>query len=182
MSRRAFFDFTLVALIVACATANLVLVRQNRDLHATFDLIVRARQFRTGAPLPELDGRDLHGRPTTVDFAGARPTLLLVHSEACGVCKQIWPYWNELIQRVSSAKCRIVFVETLHTTLDFLREHHLQSSTVLVRPFGQSLAYVRLVGTPQTIIVSKAGRIAYVHSSMLSETDVRRLLRIVNNE
>jgi hypothetical protein len=100
---------TLAALLLLI---NALLVLQNRNLVATLKERAASMEPSPGVVVPALDGLDIDGKRTMVDYgADPRKTVLFVFSSTCGICKENWPAWQSIKQRVNTNDFRLVFVD-----------------------------------------------------------------------
>lgn len=82
-----FFAASFVVCAIALAVANILLIRQNKDLKGTIRSLSKASEVQQGVIVPPLKGTDGNGNRISIEYDREnKRTLHLVFAPSCGVC------------------------------------------------------------------------------------------------
>ena len=146
--------------LLSSALANVLLVRECRDLSKLADSLESQGTTPKGVILPALRGDDLSGTPMTIEVKDTdRPSVLFVFSPACSVCAKNWPKWKSMLDSRKTTLWRPVFVNVgTPSSAEFRTAHGLgQFPTIDIISKDSALAY-RFLFTPETIVVNTKGK------------------------
>ncbi|HYO12907.1 MAG TPA: hypothetical protein VE685_06925 [Thermoanaerobaculia bacterium] len=146
-------------LVSALVVSSFLLIRQNNSLKNK--LLKKGPQYLTAGELvPALRGLDLNNRIITVPHRhGEKDTLYFVFSPSCGWCKINLPNWQAILDQASE-RYRIVAVSiSREKTAEYVHEHGLSKTSVIIEPEPRDLLAYRLQLTPQTILVDSKGSV-----------------------
>lgn len=170
----------MVAFAVSMLALNLHLSVRNSQLRAQLNAEFQRHALENtpvpGWVMPPLKGHDPKGNPLEINLQspGGRK-LLLVFSPACEVCNENWPKWDSLLMNseISSYLLPISFEKSVSG--DYLKQHKIADRPVLVALAPNTAASMRLVMTPQTILVND-GRVVQSWTGRLSAAHLRDIL------
>jgi hypothetical protein len=153
------FAAAVLAVLMASACVNGLLIWRVAVLRARLAYLTEDRILATNAKVLPIVGNDLDGKPYTVNYArSAGPTILYVFSPSCGWCRRNLRDVRELL-RVSSGKYTAVGLSLTRDGLsEYVSASGLPMQFITDIPPSTVMGY-RLGGTPQTIVISKSGRV-----------------------
>lgn len=173
----------LLILVVAFAAAmlvvNLQLSERNSQLRAQINAEFQRQAIEDspvpGWVLPPLKGYDAKGNPMEVNLQNSGgKKVLLVFSPSCEVCDENWPNWDKLTNN-SSISSRLLPVTFVTSVTDaYLKQHQIADRPVLIGLDPQVAGKMRLVVTPQTILVND-GKVERSWVSRLTDSDIREI-------
>jgi peroxiredoxin len=170
-----------VLVVLAATTAGVAIVMADRSSTTVW---VAAGHAQVGQAAPDFSSHDLQGRTVRLSDFKSRPVLLTFWATWCTVCKQELPALQNLEQRYSSDRLKVLAVDYRETSDEQMRQY-LASVNVtlqsLIDPAASiAAAYGVDVGLPVNVLVDKAGRVAQImigEVSMASvETAVKQVL------
>jgi hypothetical protein len=164
---------TLALLGLTLLFLDFILLKQNADLRALSRERLGLLLPPLGQFVPPLTGTDPAGRKIAVNYGKNAPrTVLLVFSPTCSACKVNWPQWHALIGAVGKRPLRLVFANTSSNAVntDYICQHNIASYTILATLDQAVLAKYNLKFTPETILVSSAGKIENAWIGVLTAT------------
>jgi hypothetical protein len=151
-------NVALAALLCVSTVINLLLVGRVRSLRWNLEVARAAMVLPVGEELPILSATDSSGKPVSLDpRASDLPTLLYVLSPTCGWCTLNRDSINHLASNVRG-EFRVVAV-SLSKPTDGLNSEYSYGFPVLFEPTEESIVAYRLRGTPQTLLISKDGKL-----------------------
>jgi len=162
LNRDQAYSLVLTACLAASAVLN---VTQNRELRRITD---PGPMLRPGDPVPDLRVSNVAGNEQVIGFTGTVPTVLYVFRPSC-----IWCARNEgsihALSRGASKRFRFIGVSLTSDGLaEFLTAHQFEFP-VVTNLAPNVRAQYKLTGTPETIVVSPAGRVLKVWSGAYTE-------------
>lgn len=111
MSSRAWKKAPTVAvwlLLLALATANALLIRQNYQLRAALSRY-EPETLWAGERLPSFSAKGLRGEPLEIHYAAKGPKrVLLYFTPSCPYCRGQFAYWREILQRAGSDHFEVI--------------------------------------------------------------------------
>jgi alkyl hydroperoxide reductase subunit AhpC len=172
-----FTSFLAVACL-ALASQVFLLARQNRALKearaqdgaAAADPL----RFRVGEPFTPFELRTPEGELLRVSFGdGAPRTLLFVLADACPVCPQVVPRWQEIAPHFLDEGARVLGV-----LLDRAARGGEWIPGVPLAPLADlaRVPLAKLKTVPITLLIDAAGAIEWVHYGTLTEGRVIELM------
>ncbi len=164
----------LAGLCLTLAVANFALLLQNQELKRLLAAARLSAQLAPGDRLPVLRGQNLKGTPSTVDFHGPRKTVLLLLSPRCGWCIENMDNWLALTRGLDRRKYDFLVLSLLDEGLDeYVALQRLTDLPVVTRVDLQSDVALKLVTTPQTLVVSPGGVVEQVWIGALHGPSLR---------
>jgi hypothetical protein len=153
--------------------ADVALLTENRFLRAQLHLLTN---LDPGRPMAGMSGVGADGK---FDFVGfgvrKRPTLVLVFSPTCEVCRANWPNWDAILPKTSS-EARVVAVNLGgHLPNGYVTKYHIDAMDLLVQPFSEGVLENHFQLTPETIIVDANGRVKGAWLGALTPRDIREV-------
>jgi hypothetical protein len=132
--------------------------------------------------MAELSGVDADGNFEFVGFGVQKqPTLILVFSPTCEVCRVNWPNWDAILHKASSG-ARVVAINLGgHLPNAYLTNHHLNAMDVIAQPFSEGVLEDHFRLTPQTIVVGANGRVKKAWLGALTPRDIRAIEELLGN-
>jgi peroxiredoxin len=153
MAFRGFETFFNVALIASTAL-NLY---QMREINA----LRRAETLQVGTRIAPIAASDREGRSSRIELAGSRQTLLYVFSPHCGWCTRNQPNIKALTEKVKE-RYRVIFLSLTDRGLqEYLHTNPLVFE-IYSKPSAEAVAAYKMEITPQTIVLSRDGRVERV--------------------
>jgi len=133
-----------------------------------------------GQWVPKVEATALDGRVVTVGESPDRRTQVLVFfTVSCPYCRQnliAWQALSDSLRLDSRTQMLWVSLSPRDSTVDYVREHAIQSEVVLFPDRRASLVY-RVKGVPITMVVDDQGRVTHVHPSLIvNEVDANSIL------
>jgi peroxiredoxin len=120
--------------------------------------LIRTQQLVPGDEVPELDVVDSEGRQTRFSFKGERPTVFYYFSPNCSWCKKNARNLDSMVRAVGRSHRVISFtVDTIGLQAYIQAAGH--TLPVYTDISDTVRTHLKLGGTPQTIVVSKEGRV-----------------------
>jgi hypothetical protein len=169
----------VIGFAISMLALNLHLSKRNSQLRAQLNAEFQRQAIEDspaqGWVLPTLKGKDPQGSPMEVNLQSAGgKKVLLVFSPTCGVCDENWPNWDKLTgnPQISSRLLPVSFVTSVPQ--DYLKEHRIADRPVLVALDPETAGRMRLIVTPQTILVND-GKVEHSWVSRLSDSDIRQI-------
>lgn len=171
---RVKFAFLLILppLVVA---ANLLLLRENRELRSVLLRARRSLEPPLGVRLPALKGISVEGKPITLEYGGGESgTAIFVLSPRCPLSESSWPDWRILRQDLGSAGFRVAFVDLSGSiSQDYVNLHGILDATVIRTLDPRARLDYNLRSTPQLILVGPDGRASRVWTGRLDQKALR---------
>jgi hypothetical protein len=161
---------------VALSSQVVLLARENRALKASH-AAERGPSglFRAGETFPPFELRTADGARTTVEFEGSGVrTLLFVSAEACPICPQIVPRWEEIAPHFLAEGTRVLGVlldRAAEPGDEWIADVPLGSFADLSR-----VPLSKLKAVPLTILVDAGGAIEWVHYGTLTDARLGELM------
>jgi len=169
------------ALLSVSSLANIGLSRKVISLESTIQYLKNEHRLQINASVPPLVGKGLDGKPATLVYNDTRlPTMLYVFSPSCVWCARNRANFDA-VRNAAAGRYRIVGVSTVKAGLsDYVAKEHL-SFPVLTDISAESNSKYMFGGTPQTIIISPAGRVLHTWIGAYNGTlrdDIEKLMAI----
>lgn len=150
-------DYFLIAIVMAALALAVYLVQ--RPAQAPW---IRSRQVASLAPgaiVRPITATDLAGDRKIIDYRNYdKPTVIYVFSPSCVWCARNTKNINALASRKAEAFHFISLSLSEVGLMDYLNSHHLDFA-IYKDIASESLQMLGLGATPQTIVVSRDGRI-----------------------
>ncbi len=167
----AWAGLLLTALALALIGANVMLLRQNRELKQTLQIRSEPTYLSPGRSVVRLRGLDLHGSRLSFDFErGSKKTVMLVFQPECGWCQKNMGNWAALLDRTDRERFDFLAVSTSKEGVaDYVDQHRRLAALPLISEpdINDRLEY-RLFDTPQTIVVDEDGQVEKVWLGAMS--------------
>ena len=159
-----------VGFAVLVSAANLLLIRQSRNLQVRLQSVRKELEIQPGSTVPALSGKDPRGNPLVVGYGQDRKqTVLLVFSPECGVCDVNWPNWDRAIRTADANGDRVVGVNLAPAVSQkYLDQHGLRDRSVIAQADASTVLGYNLRFTPQTIVVGADGEVQWVWTGVLN--------------
>ena len=145
---------TLILLIVSIGVNAL----QARKIYGLVEP-VKSPRSRVGQIARPLAGTDLDGRPVSLSFAGAQPTVIYFFSPTCRWCERNWNNVRTLA-RNSLGQFRLVGIALEKDLRAFAQARQLEFE-IVGGISAEAVQGLGLGGTPHTLVVSSQGRISH---------------------
>jgi hypothetical protein len=138
---------------------NLLLSRKVAALKEFVHVLRTERQLKIGELLPSFVAKDVNGSPGVIDYRSQdKPTVLYIFTPDCDACQRNLANIKAL-SNASREAYRFVGLSLTNDKLaDYTRRHDFAFPVFTDLPFFTTTTY-KLGGTPQTIIVSREGRV-----------------------
>lgn len=170
-----------LALLVFSVVLNVVAARRISTLQRAIDRTDSQHSLEVGVTVPEIVGLDSKGSPVFLHYGDVSvPTVLYVFTPQCGWCRKNLTNFRALIDQ-SNGRYRVVGIALTRQDLDL----YLQEQKFQVPIYADIRSDVRdiyhLGGTPDTIVVSPAGKVLKVwHGAYQADTkrDIERFLQV----
>jgi peroxiredoxin len=155
-----------ISLLICSVVLNVMLARETRKLRArvltfrTEVLAIKAEQsLAAGTVLPPIEAKDLDGHPKTVEYNSSDlPTVLYVFTPPCGWCAKNISNVKTLAEE-TRGRYRTIGLSLSSTGLrEYVNKNGLEFPIFTDLPPQVVLSY-RLGGTPETLLVSNAGKL-----------------------
>ena len=123
--------------------------------------VLRAEgRLAVGTTLPPLAVKGLDGSPATISYLdNDRPTVLYVFKPECGWCTRNLPNLKALARSVSGEYRFVMLSLTDGALRDYVARNELGAIPVYGGLAEAERITYKLGGTPQTIVVSKEGKV-----------------------
>jgi peroxiredoxin len=151
--------FILPLFLICSLFFNLLLSRKIASLKVSVQLLRAERELKNGELLPSFIARDANGSPGVVDYRSQdKPTVLYIFAPDCDACQRNLSNIKALSD-ASRVNFRFVGLSLTPDKLaEYIRQNNITFPIYTELPFFTTSTY-KLGGTPQTIIVSKEGRV-----------------------
>ncbi len=146
-------------LLAGSVCVNVLLMWRVQSLRNRVEYLTQDRLLAVNSSVSAISARDLDGKPFVLDYSkNAKPTLLYIFSPTCGWCRRNLRNLGELL-RTTSEKYTAVGVSLTRDGLgEYVAANSLPMQVIADIPPSTVMDY-RLGGTPQTIVVSREGRV-----------------------
>lgn len=153
------WNVTLLSLLIVSVTLNLLLARRIKQLTGAGNRAVLERQLKVGAQVPVIQAVDSAGQPQIIAFdQEERPTVLYVFTPLCKWCTRNMDNIKELVAR-KSGEFRFIGISLSKEGLtEYVAKNGL-TVPVYTDLSDQTRKAYKMVGTPQTIVVSRDGKV-----------------------
>lgn len=167
----AWAGLLLTALALALIGANVMLLRQNRELKQALQIRSEPTYLSPGRSVVRLRGLDLSGSRLSFDFdGGSKKTVMLVFQPECGWCQKNMDNWAALLDRSDRERFDFLAISTSKEGVaDYVHRHRrLAALPLIAEPDINDRLEYRLFDTPQTIVVDAEGRVEKVWLGAMS--------------
>jgi len=165
-------------LALACAALGaqvLVLSRENHTLKTARAAETNAALYQPGDAFFSFELRAGDGALRPVQFGERAPrTLLFVTAEACPICPQIVPRWQEIAPHFLAAGARVLGVRL--DRVDAEAEPWIAGVPLEVFADLTRVPLSKLRTLPLTVLVDGAGVVEWVHYGTLSDARLAELM------
>jgi hypothetical protein len=169
-----------ITVLLISTVVNAVMIRENRRLVSLASAFRGQLVLSEGDQLPPLAGVDLNGKSIVVDSKNEIPTVLFVFSPSCSVCLKNWQNWDSILSSESRSRWRPVFIDAGgNANSDFLQTHGLPRYAVVEDVTKETFLSYRLFSTPQTIVLSRDGKVNFIWGGALSHGAMGDLSQIL---
>jgi len=170
-----------LGLAVFLTTANVLLIRRNRDLQAGLQSARSQLELQPGVTAPPISGKDPHGDPLVIAYGQDRKkTIMLVFSPDCSVCDANWPNWERTLRTAYKEGARVVGVNLAPSLAqEYIDRHGLTGYPVIAQADPSSILSYNFRYTPQTIVIDADAKVQWVWTGELRgkpELEVDRIL------
>jgi len=173
-----------VGFAVLLSAANLLLIRQSRNLQARLQSVRKELEIQPGNTVPALSGKDPQGNPLVIGYGqDKKQTVLMVFSPECGVCEVNWPNWDRAIRTADANGDRVVGVNLAPAlSQKYLDQHGLRDHSVIAEADASAVFGYNLRFTPQTIVVGADGKVQWVWTGVLNREAERAFDAILGRQ
>ncbi len=157
--RSRWYESVLTLLLFASLATNLGLGVEVSRLRSVVAALKAGGGLQGGTVLPDMPAFNTSGRSVTVRFRdSALPTVLYVFSPACKWCARNMPNLKAL-QGSAPGRYRLVGISLHPAGLEQYSARHGLDFPIVTSVDPKFVSRYHLGGTPQTIVVSPAGRV-----------------------
>jgi len=154
MNRSTITDAVLILVAIASVSVNIMQARKISSLRGQ-------DSAETGIRAEPIIAKDLDGRTTRIEGAGELPAVFYVFSPQCGWCERNWPGVQALTGQLRG-RYRVVGLSLGSRGTAELVTRKPLALPVLADPSAETVRAYKLASTPQTIAVSRDGRVERV--------------------
>ena len=172
-SRRIAWDKWIVGVLFAVLMVTLVLQSLGtRQLQTSVREWKRRAQWpAAGVGFPPLATHALSGEVRVVGAGPTKAQIIAVFTTSCPYCKASVPTWQVLsaVTDTSSVMEMVwLSLSPRDSTENYVREHALPSTKVVIDPEKKLMLAARIRGVPLTLVVDSAGIIRHVFAGALT--------------
>ncbi len=151
-------QLVLLLLLTASLGLNAVVAHRLRRLEARVGP-ARPPPLAVGAAVPPIVATGLDGRSDTIAYAGSpRLTVLYVFTPQCGWCAKNMDNFKTLLRAKAQDDRFIGLSLSEEGVADYVRTHEL-TLPIFTSLSSETISAYKLGGTPQTLVISPAGRV-----------------------
>jgi peroxiredoxin len=145
-------------ILAASVTLNVLLAYRLSQFNRRFDA-VRVEPLKSGTTVPPPRVQDLQGESRALNYAEvSAPTVLYILTPSCSWCARNMDNFKQLVTQ-RGTEYRFIAVSLSKEDLPEYITSHKLTIPVYVTPSIEMQKAYRLGGTPQTIVVSREGRV-----------------------
>ncbi len=160
---------------ILLALSNWWLLYKNARLQRSVEHYDAMGHTPVGVALPALHGKDLDGRPASVEYQQHGPeTLIFVFSPMCDFSRTIWPTWSEVSQRCSTTRAVFANIKG-DLTKEFLNRYPTGTATVLGSVDPASILAYEFRETPSTVLLAPDGTSKAVWRGVMDPSAIHQL-------
>jgi peroxiredoxin len=159
----------LLLFIVGLCVANLLLIKQNRELKAA--IAGNQPEFlKPGDHVRSFAADTLSGERQMVNYTASAKTVLLVFRSECPACERTLPYWKEIKAACDRQGYQIfgISLDSSAKTSEFLKTKGFNLE-VFAGPDAQFKDTFKLNLTPLTIVIGNDGKVERVWPGAFNE-------------
>lgn len=174
----AFLILTIT--IIIAVSYSVRLSRYNSELqkklHEDAGALCGPQSSQEGDIVPSFSSIDLQGKQNHVSFNGSKKLLLFIFSPACDVCAQEIALWNKLVTADVSNNIMVygVSIDSFEESRKSITDKNI-SLDILIMSDNPTLRAYRVVSIPQIMVVSKQGRVEWVHNGAMNQDKIVEL-------
>lgn len=128
--------------------------------------------------MPNLEGRDSSYAPVSLSLRNtSRPTIVFVFSPTCHYCKDNWSNWDSLLAKRANNEWRAVFLNVGTHSSEGFRQTHALGDDLIEDVTKKTIDDYRVFYTPETLVLSRDGKIRRSWTGTLREQDMADLLQ-----
>jgi uncharacterized membrane protein YphA (DoxX/SURF4 family) len=174
--RQTLFRFLLPFLILGIVAQNFGLVKQNQALKTRLAVLLPGQKtaLAEGDKLPPLNVIDMNKEKSTIDFSGAKQTLLFIFSPHCKPCQKNQANWQAIVAGIRDSM-PVLGISTLgfEETLDYFINNEPNYQVFV--PDDESFAAYRVDYVPLTILVDNNGLVKEVWKGVLNAASIQSI-------
>jgi peroxiredoxin len=174
-------SLSLAIALVASVAIICLQARYIRSLQLNAEALAARGTIKAGVSVPDVDAVDLSGKRVLLSYAASSlPTLIYVFRPGCPWCERNQKAVNSLTAQISK-RYRVIGLSLSDDGLTGFLKAHPVSFPVYYNPSPAFVAFLDLGTTPETIAISRAGRVlaswngAYIGAT---QSEVERFLMI----
>lgn len=128
-------------------------------------------------PAPDFSTKDIHGNAFKLSELKGKVVVLNFWATWCGPCRAELPALSDFYSRYKGQGVEVVGVsdEEPDTVRPFAQEHKM--NYVLVKGSDQVATEYGIIGYPTTFIISRDGKIAAKHESVITRADLEGVVK-----
>lgn len=169
LNRQTLSRGLLLLFIVGLCVANVLLIKQNRNLKAA--IAGNQPEFlKPGEHLGSFTAINLSGERRMVNYAASPKTVLLVFRPECPACERTLPYWKKIKAACDREGYQVfgISLENSGKTIEFLQTKGLNLE-VFAAPDAHFKDTYKLNLTPVTIVIGNDGSVEKIWPGALNE-------------
>lgn len=174
------------ALVFALVLQTAIIVRANHRLKNQVDalrrLLTADLALKEGDSMGQVVGFDGNASRVVVDLGKSGPSLVMGVSASCPICVQNLPLWKPLANQALLAGLHVFWVS--RDSLEAMKpwRDEILPGLVIADPTHRTWLQLNLGMVPQTVVVSKTGRIARAWAGPLDPVKVGQVEESIRSQ
>ncbi len=169
-----------VTLFFFLGVQSFIFALQNRELKVRLALFTTDRDvLKEDDEVKQFDLIDLEKNEIEINYNTKRKTLIFILSTNCSPCKENLPNWIQLTNKLKNKKVKIlgIALNSFNEIKKYAVENSLNFSTYIPKNEEFKINYKGFL-TPQTLLISKQGKVLKSIPGMLNEKQINELTEL----